>query len=57
MLIFERFAHAHKEILQAMKTPGRMSLLDWSLGGNYDSFTYQRNRLRGLYGERQSVPE
>ncbi len=57
MFIFERFSYAHKEILQAMKTPGRISLLDWSLGGNYDSFTYQRNRLRELYGERKSVPE
>lgn len=52
LLIFERFSHAHTEILRAMKTPARISLLDWSLGGNYDSFTFQRNRLRELYGDR-----
>lgn len=51
MLIFERFARAHKELLQAMKSPGRISLLDWSLGGNYESFAVQRNRLRELYDE------
>ncbi len=55
MLIFKRFSHAHAEILRAMKTPGRISLLDWSLGGSYDSFTFQRNRLRELYGTRQAV--
>lgn len=53
--IFERFSCAHKEILKAMKSPNRVSLLDWSLGGNYDSFRTQRKRLRDLYEEGHGV--
>jgi len=56
MLIFERFSRAHTGILRAMKNPSRISLLDWSLGGNYESFTVQRNHLRGVYGDRRDTP-
>ncbi len=57
MLIFDRFARAHLEILKAMKSPNRPSLLDWSLGGNYESFTWQRDHLRRLYRQRWGSPE
>ena len=52
MRIFDRFSKAHAEILTAMKAPDRPSLLDWSLGGNYESFVRQRNHLLGLYKHR-----
>ena len=55
-LIFDRFARAHQELLQAMKTPGRISLLDWALGGNYECFAMQRNHLLGLYREKWGSP-
>ena len=55
-LIFDRFARAHQEILQAMKMPGRISLLDWPLGGNYESFAVQRNHLLSLYREKWGSP-
>ncbi len=47
--IFDRFSKAHAEILKAMK-PGsqRPSLLDWLLGGDYQIFFEQRNRLRTI---------
>ena len=57
MQIFHRFARAHLEILNAMKSPNRPSLLDWSLGGNYESFIWQRDHLRRLYRERWGTPE
>lgn len=57
MQIFQRFARAHLEILNAMKSPNRPSLLDWSLGGNYESFTRQRDHLRSLYRQRWGTPE
>lgn len=57
MQIFDRFARAHLEILKAMKSPNRPSLLDWSLGGNYDSFIWQRDHLRSLYRQRWGTPE
>lgn len=56
MLIFDRFALAHQEILQAMKRPGRVSLLDWLLGGNYESFASQRNHLLELYRKKWGSP-
>lgn len=57
MQIFQRFARAHLEILNAMRSPNRPSLLDWSLGGNYESFTRQRDHLRSLYRQRWGTPE
>lgn len=57
MQIFHRFAQAHLEILEAMKTPNRPSLLDWSLGGDYESFVWQRDHLRRLYRLRWGTPE
>ena len=57
MQIFDRFSLAHHEILKAIKSPNRPSLLDWSLGGNYESFTWQRDHLRSLYKERWGTPE
>ena len=55
--IFHRFARARLEILKAMKSPNRPSLLDWSLGGNYESFVWQRDHLRNLYRQRWGTPE
>lgn len=55
MRIFDRFSKAHAEILAAMKAD-RPSLLDWSLGGNYESFVKQRNHLLGLYKEKWETP-
>ena len=57
MQIFDRFALAHLEILKAMKSSNRPSLLDWSLGGNYESFALQREHLRSLYRQRWGTPE
>ncbi len=57
MQIFQRFARAHHEILKAMKSSNRASLLDWSLGGNYASFVWQRDHLRNLYRQRWGTPE
>lgn len=57
MQIFHRFARAHFEILKAMKSPNRPSLLDWSLGGNYESFMWQRDHLRRLYRHHWGTPE
>ncbi|KAI4125192.1 MAG: hypothetical protein LQ338_004392 [Usnochroma carphineum] len=48
-LIFDMFSEAHEEILNAMRSPNRLSLLDWTLGGDYRSFTVQRRRLQELY--------
>ncbi|MCJ1477192.1 hypothetical protein MMC13_005863 [Lambiella insularis] len=49
MLIFARFSRAREELLDAMNSPNRASLLDWMLGGNYDTFMWQRAHLRKLY--------
>lgn len=57
MLIFDCFSQAHEEILDAMNSPGRRSLLDWPLGGNYGTFEWQRNHLRALFKERWGSPE
>lgn len=57
MQIFHRFARAHLEILKAMKSLNRPSLLDWSLGGNYESFVWQRDHLRKLYRQQWGTPE
>ncbi|KAL8835708.1 MAG: hypothetical protein Q9170_003210 [Blastenia crenularia] len=55
--IFDLFSDAHEEILKAMGSPNRISLLDWALGGDYRSFTVQRQRLRDLYKARWSTTE
>ena len=55
-LIFDRFSRAYYEILQAMRSPIRGSLLDWMLGGNYESFASQRNHLLNLYQEKWGTP-
>lgn len=57
MQIFDRFARAHFEVLEAMKSLNRPSLLDWLLGGNYESFVFQRDHLRRLYRHRWGSPE
>ena len=57
MQIFDRFARAHLEILKAMKSPNRPSVLDWLLGGDYESFVWQRDHLRRLYRQRWGSPE
>lgn len=56
-LIFSRFARAHQEILEAMSDARRVCLLDWMLGGKYDSFDWQRNRLKDLYRAQRGEPE
>lgn len=64
-LIIERFSRAHAELMKAMKTQDRSSLLDWMLGGkvtfplkltrlnldpgNYESFMWHRARLQKVY--------
>ncbi|KAL8715046.1 MAG: hypothetical protein Q9220_001003 [cf. Caloplaca sp. 1 TL-2023] len=48
-LIFDSFSKARGEILKAMRSRQRISLLDWCLGGNYQSFSDQRQILQGLY--------
>ena len=57
VLIFARFSRAHEEILRAMNAPNRPSLLDWMLGGNYNTFLWQRQRLKRLYRERYGCLE
>ena len=52
MLIFQRFSRAREEILSAMHSSSGQSLLEWMLGGNYDNFLWQRQRLRKLYQEK-----
>ena len=56
-MIFDRFSKAHRELLVAMKSRNRPSLLDWFLGGNYEDFLWQRNHLRYLYTERWGNPD
>ena len=56
-LIFDRFACAHSEILLAMKSKDRPSLLDWLIGGNYECFERQRSRLRQLYVDMNRIGE
>ncbi|MCJ1398903.1 hypothetical protein MMC11_002104 [Xylographa trunciseda] len=53
MLIFARFSRARDEILNAMGNSNRTSLLDWMLGGNYNTFLWQRARLRKLYSQKR----
>lgn len=55
--IFDCFSQAHEEILYAMNSPGRRSLLDRPLGGNYEIFTWQRNHLRKIFKERWGSPQ
>ncbi|KAL8943996.1 MAG: hypothetical protein Q9216_000705 [Gyalolechia sp. 2 TL-2023] len=50
--IFKLFSDAHEEIFKAMRSPSRISLLDWALGGDYRSFAVQRQRLHDLYEAR-----
>ncbi|KAL9129113.1 MAG: hypothetical protein Q9217_002356 [Psora testacea] len=52
LAIFSRLSKAHAEILAAMKSPNRLSLLDWMLGGDYETFKWQRKHLQNLYNER-----
>lgn len=55
-LIFDRFSRAHEKILTAMGASNRPSLLDWVLGGDYESFLWQRNHLKKLYSQRWGSP-
>lgn len=55
-LIFARFSRAREEILSAMRSSGRKSLLDWMLGGDYNSFLWQRERLRTIYSKTLRIP-
>lgn len=57
MLIFDCFSQAHEEILDAMNSPDRRSLLHWPLGGDYGVFVWQRNHLQNLFKERWGSPE
>ncbi|KAL8745341.1 MAG: hypothetical protein Q9184_007886 [Pyrenodesmia sp. 2 TL-2023] len=48
-VIFDLFSDAYGRIMEAMRSPHRISLLDWALGGDYRSFAVQRRHLQGLY--------
>ena len=50
--IFERMSRAHEEILNAMSSRNRKSLLDWLLGGDYNNFLWQRRHLKELFRKR-----
>ncbi len=52
MRIFDQFSEAHTAILTAIKESNRPSLLNWLLGGNYESFGWQRNHLLNLYNDK-----
>jgi hypothetical protein len=56
-LIFDRFAQARKEILAAINSSQRKSLLDWMLGGNYNMFLWHRKKLRELYEAKWGDPD
>ncbi|KAL9012421.1 MAG: hypothetical protein Q9173_002807 [Seirophora scorigena] len=56
-LIFDLFSGAYQEILEATRSSNSPSLLDWTLGGNYRSFTVQRLRLQELFNSRWGVLE
>ncbi|KAL8953920.1 MAG: hypothetical protein Q9222_000207 [Ikaeria aurantiellina] len=56
-LIFDSFSQAYDEILKAMRSRNRISLLDWCLGGDYQSFADQRQLLRGLYESKMGAIE
>lgn len=56
-LIFDRFSRAHLEIMKAIKSPTRPSLLDWMLGGDYGTFANQRRHLQKLYVATRGTPE
>ncbi|KAI4114368.1 MAG: hypothetical protein LQ345_004838 [Seirophora villosa] len=56
-LIFDLFSGAYQEILEATRSSNSPSLLDWTLGGNYRSFTVQRRRLQELFNSRWGVLE
>ena len=47
--IFARFSRAREEILIAMRSKQRKSLLDFMLGGNYNNFLWQRRHLKLLH--------
>ena len=51
-LILARFSRAHEEILYALSRPNRVSALDWMLGGDYNDFLWQRQRLKNVYLEK-----
>ncbi|KAL8699611.1 MAG: hypothetical protein Q9201_005905 [Fulgogasparrea decipioides] len=55
-LIFQLFAQVYEEIMKAMRSDDRISLLDWMIGGNYRSIVSQRQRLLGLYKSRWGSP-
>ena len=50
--IFDLFSKAHEHIISAMKSTNRPSLLDWSLGGNYEELLNQRDSMRQIYNHR-----
>lgn len=56
-LIFDLFSGAYREIMEATRSLNSPSLLDWTLGGNYRSFTVQRRRLRDLFNSRWGILE
>ncbi|KAL8651944.1 MAG: hypothetical protein Q9210_002981 [Variospora velana] len=56
-LIFDLFSGAYREIMEATRSLNSPSLLDWTLGGDYRSFTVQRRRLRDLFNSRWGILE
>ena len=55
LLIFARFSRAREDLLSAMNSTNRGSLLDRLLGGNYDEFLWQRARLMKIYNEEWGI--
>ena len=52
MCILDQFSDAHAAILTAIKESNHSSLLNWLLGGNYESFGWQRDHLLNLYNHK-----
>lgn len=55
-LILRCFSEAHKHIIAAMRGSNRQSLLEETLGGNYEPILWQRDHLRRVYEEQWGSP-
>lgn len=49
MVIIDCISRAHLDLIRAMRSPTQRSLLESVLGGNYNSFLWQRNHLHQLH--------
>ena len=48
---------AHEEIIRAMESSNRPSYLDWMLGGDYNTFLWQRRHLKELHEQHLGAVE